>query len=213
MINKSEIRKKLLDMRQALEKDQIEALNNQITINIKNQFIYVKGMTFGCYWSYMGEYDFSNMMHYFYSNGADLGLPAISGKKLPLKFKRWQPDTVMEAGIFNIPIPVGHDYIRPDVLFVPLVGYDKNGFRLGYGGGYYDITLGELKPKPITVGIGYEMSQLDSICPKEYDIAMDFIVTEKRISYFDDNKCVEILKKNEVSTLINCLITKRSSKH
>lgn len=66
----------------------------------------------------------------------------------------------------------------PDVVLIPLVGFDEQNFRLGYGGGYYDRTLAALSPRPITIGLGFEMGRLSTIRPQPHDIPMNYIVTE-----------------------------------
>ena len=68
--------------------------------------------------------------------------------------------------------------LGPTILIVPLLGFDDAGFRLGYGGGYYDRTLAAMQPRPFTVGVGYELGRLPTIYPQPHDIPMDVIVTE-----------------------------------
>ena len=63
----------------------------------------------------------------------------------------------------------------------PLVGFDSCGYRLGYGGGYYDRTLAAATPKPLAIGVGFELSRLDTIHPQPHDVPMDFIVTEELV--------------------------------
>jgi 5-formyltetrahydrofolate cyclo-ligase len=72
------------------------------------------------------------------------------------------------------------DAVLPDVLLAPLVGFDAGGYRLGYGGGYYDRTLAALPERPLVVGVGFETSGMETIHPQPHDIPMDLIVTERR---------------------------------
>ena len=72
--------------------------------------------------------------------------------------------------------------MRPTALLVPLVGFDRRGYRLGYGGGYYDRTLATMHPKPLTIGIGYDLGRLETIHPQPHDIPMDAIVTEAGVA-------------------------------
>jgi len=71
--------------------------------------------------------------------------------------------------------------VMPDAVLVPLVGYDPSGFRLGYGGGYFDRTLAAARPRPCAIGLGYEDSVLPTIFPQRHDIPMDLIVTDRDI--------------------------------
>ena len=84
----------------------------------------------------------------------------------------------MSRGVWNIPVPGERTLVQPNLLLVPLVGFDAAGYRLGYGGGYYDRTLAAMSPRPLTIGVGFAMGRLNSIYPQPHDIPMDAIVTE-----------------------------------
>ena len=90
----------------------------------------------------------------------------------------------MQRGFWNIPVPAERRVVKPDVLVIPLVGYDAAGFRLGYGGGYYDRTLAALVPRPFCIGVGFDDAQLETIHPQPHDIPMNLIVTERRVLRF-----------------------------
>jgi 5-formyltetrahydrofolate cyclo-ligase len=85
----------------------------------------------------------------------------------------------MQSGVWNIPTPKHRDLLAPDVVIAPLVGFDCAGYRLGYGGGYFDRTLAACSPRPFTVGFGYADSALETIYPQAHDIRMNLIVTEE----------------------------------
>ncbi|WP_276206135.1 5-formyltetrahydrofolate cyclo-ligase [Thioclava sp. IC9] len=105
----------------------------------------------------------------------------------PLTFRRWTPDTRMARGDWNIPVPPPHARIvTPDIAIAPLVGWTTEGYRLGYGGGYFDRTLAALEPKPFVVGIGFQEARLQTIFPQPCDIPLDLIVTEKGIQTVRD---------------------------
>jgi len=87
----------------------------------------------------------------------------------------------MTKGIWDIPIPKERAVVMPDAVLVPLVGFDPCGFRLGYGGGYFDRTLAAARPRPYAIGLGYEDSVLPTIFPQPHDIPMDLIVTDRGI--------------------------------
>ena len=84
----------------------------------------------------------------------------------------------MERGVWNIPVPAHGPDIVPDIVMSPLVGWDRGGYRLGYGGGYFDRTLAALTPRPLTIGIGLDAARIATIFPQPHDIAMQVIVTE-----------------------------------
>jgi len=95
-----------------------------------------------------------------------------------VQFWRWRPEVPMSRGLFNIPIPGECDIVAPDVLIVPLVGFDRAGYRLGYGGGYYDRTLAASQPRPRTLAIAFAESELETIHPQPHDIPMSRIITD-----------------------------------
>ena len=88
----------------------------------------------------------------------------------------------MDKGVYNIPVPRGTEVLVPDVLLVPPVGIDAQGYRLGYGGGYFDRTLAVLERKPVCIATAFELSRIVSLHPQAHDVRMDFVVTETGIA-------------------------------
>jgi 5-formyltetrahydrofolate cyclo-ligase len=132
----------------------------------------------GFYWPYRGEFDARPLVRRMIRHGARAALPVVVERRQPVEFWEWRPRMPLDRGIWNIPIPAMRSVVRPTVLLVPLLGFDGEGFRLGYGGGYYDRTLAALDPKPAAIGVGYEIMRLDTIYPQPHDVPMDAIVTE-----------------------------------
>jgi 5,10-methenyltetrahydrofolate synthetase len=111
--------------------------------------------------------------------GATVALPLVEVKHAPLVFRRWTPETRMVRGDWNIPVPPETAApVTPEITLAPLMGWDPAGYRLGYGGGYFDRTLAALSPRPVTIGVGFQAARLDTIHPQPHDIALDVIVTE-----------------------------------
>ena len=92
--------------------------------------------------------------------------------------KVWTNETALEPDRYGIPTPVAGDFVLPDLILLPLNGFDAAGYRLGYGGGYFDRTLAALSPRPLAVGVGFEINRLDSIRPENHDQRLDWIVSE-----------------------------------
>jgi hypothetical protein len=84
----------------------------------------------------------------------------------------------MLRGVYDIPIPDDTPLAEPDAVIVPMNGFDQAGFRLGYGGGFFDRTLASLTPQPIAIGVAFEAMRLGTIYPRPHDVPMDFVVTE-----------------------------------
>jgi 5-formyltetrahydrofolate cyclo-ligase len=114
------------------------------------------------------------------SGDATLCLPVVVQPGAALEYWRWTPDTKMQPGFWNIPVPVERSPVTPDLVLAPLVGFDMERYRLGNGGGYFDRTLAAMQRRPIAVGVGYDFAALDTIKPQPHDIPMDAVLTERR---------------------------------
>jgi len=133
------------------------------------------------YWPFRGEPDLRPMMRALDGEGLTLALPVVVEPKTPLAFRRWRPDSKMELGVWNIPIPAAKEEVVPRLLLAPVVGFTPDFYRLGYGGGYFDRTLAKLGAGHAAIGIGFEMGRLETIHPQPHDIKMRQVVTEKGV--------------------------------
>ena len=106
----------------------------------------LRDMCIGFYWPFQGEIDLRPLVRSFLALGAEAALPVVVEKRQPLAFWSWRPGMKLERGIWNIPVPHEMNPVRPAILLVPLLGFDAAGYRLGHGGGYYDLTLASLGP-------------------------------------------------------------------
>lgn len=152
--------------------------NTAIAAALKPLLPDVQGTVFGLYWPFKGEFAIRPLMRELHDSGGCPALPHVVESKQPLKFRRWHPDAEMVRGVYDIPIPKNTPVVTPEVLVVPLVGFDPAGYRLGYGGGYYDRTIASLPHRPLLIGVGYELSRLDTIYPQPHDISLDYVVTQ-----------------------------------
>ncbi|NSX56503.1 5-formyltetrahydrofolate cyclo-ligase [Parasulfitobacter algicola] len=112
-----------------------------------------------------------------------VGVPVITARDHPLQFRAWHPDGALMPGPFKVMVPVKGDWIEPELLIVPLAAFDRKGGRLGYGGGFYDRTLQNLRTKRATLAIGfaYSIQQVDQIPLEQTDQPLDMIITEKEV--------------------------------
>src|SRR5207248_4882639 len=118
--------------------------------------------------------------------GALTALPAIVAPRSPLVFREWHPGVALANGPLDIPFPVSSPEVLPDAVLLPMNGWDAQGYRLGYGGGYFDRTLARLAQKPVTIGVSYELARLETIYPQSWDIPVDYVVTERGVYRRDD---------------------------
>ena len=143
----------LMGARLRLPRDERHRLSCAIADRLRIALGSERGHVVGAYWAIRGEPDLRGVLAELVSQGTPVALPAVVAKGRPLEFWGWNPEAKMSRGIWNIPVPVEQNPVRPSLLLVPLVGFDVRGYRLGYGGGYYDRTLGALKPRPLTIGV------------------------------------------------------------
>jgi 5-formyltetrahydrofolate cyclo-ligase len=112
-----------------------------------------------------------------------IGLPVVDKVHKTLTFYSWYPGCPMEEDAYNIPKPKDTEIVVPTLLFVPCVGFGPGGYRLGYGGGFYDRTLAALQPKPITVGLAYSHAFSADLEPEPHDVPLAAILTDEGQAY------------------------------
>ena len=115
-----------------------------------------------------------------------VGVPVILGPGQPLKFREWTPGCAMQEGAFKAFIPVDGAWVEPAVVIVPLVAFDARGYRLGYGGGFYDRTLEGLRARHATIAVGFAFAaqEMAAVPIEKTDQRLDFIVTETGVRAF-----------------------------
>lgn len=115
-----------------------------------------------------------------------VGVPVIQAAAQPLRFSRWTPEGTLRDGPFGAKVPEIDDYFDPEILIVPLVAFDAQGGRLGYGGGFYDRTLQGLRAKHPTLAIGFafDAQEADDLPLEPTDQPLDMVVTESRVLTF-----------------------------
>ena len=177
-MNKSEIRKRVLKLRKKnyLYKTQF---NFKSVINILKKKKYTK-KNIGGYFPYNYEVNILPILERFENLNYSLLLPKID-KNSQMNFFNWSTKDPLNINQYGIPEPITSKIKYPDVLLVPLVAYDKNFNRIGYGGGFYDRYIKRIKKikKIITIGIAYSFQRVDKVPVDKYDIKLDFIITEK----------------------------------
>lgn len=132
----------------------------------------------GFYWPFKAEFDPRPLMRRLLGEGRQAALPAVVAPKTAMEFRHWTPESEMETGVYDIPVPKERNVVQPDLVLAPLVGFDAARYRLGYGGGYFDRTLAALQPRPFAVGVGFELGRLETVHPQQHDIPMAAIITE-----------------------------------
>jgi 5-formyltetrahydrofolate cyclo-ligase len=145
---------------------------------LADRFVTLNGLTISAWWPIKAELDLRFWLAGLAARGARAALPIVATRAAPLIFRLWTPETRMERGFWNIPVPAEGPTVVPDITLSPVVGWDAAGNRLGYGGGYFDRTLAALAPRPLAIGVGLCAARIATIFPQPHDIAMQVIVTE-----------------------------------
>jgi len=132
-------------------------------------------------WPYQNEYDARFLMRRLREAGAVTALPVVVAPRNPLIFREWHPGVALARGVYDIPYPVSSREVLPNTVLLPMVGFDDAGYRLGYGGGFFDRTLAAVVERPRVIGIAYELGHVPTIYPQAWDVPVDFVVTERGI--------------------------------
>jgi len=134
--------------------------------------------------SIKSEISTNTLNQYLLSLGKILCLPIIENNEEILIFKRYCTGDELKKGKFGVKEPVNSPTYLPDIIFVPCLAFDKNGFRLGYGGGYYDKSIAyfySIKHKFISIGLAYEEQQVNNVVHDDLDQKLNYILTEKQL--------------------------------
>ena len=179
-MNKSEIRNKIIKIRK-------KKFDKDLQINLSKFISFLKIdklnlKSIGGYYPSNYEIDDLDILDLLEKKNFKISLPIIK-KDNQMNFYRWSRNDPLKINKFGIPEPVSSKVFYPDILLVPLVGYDSSLNRLGYGGGYYDRYIEKIEKikKVIKIGLAFSFQKISSIPTNQYDKKLDFIVTEKEI--------------------------------
>ncbi|MFO1086103.1 MAG: 5-formyltetrahydrofolate cyclo-ligase [Reyranellaceae bacterium] len=139
------------------------------------------------FWPIGEEIDVRPLMQALVEAGCRLALPVVQGKRRPLAFRAWSPGDALEAGVFGTFQPFSRrEVLEPDALLVPLLACDGEGWRLGYGGGFYDQTLAGLRARRrvTAIGVGYDEQVVDAVPHGPDDQRLDWLLTDRRACAF-----------------------------
>src|SRR5213595_533801 len=175
------MREKLIAARIALPATTLEEHRRRIDRSLELSFPGLARSRLAFCWPIKGEYDARHFARTLREQGALTALPVVVAPKKPLIFREWHPGVHLATGAMNIPYPVDSPEVQPDVAILPMNGWDAHGYRLGYGAGFFDRTLAALAKRPVTIGVSYELARLDTIHPQEWDIPLDYVVTERGV--------------------------------
>lgn len=203
-------REEILSRRVSVTTEERRVWNEAITAALLEGFPLLQQAVVGFYWPFKGEFDPRFAIHGWRRGGARAALPVVVQKGAPLQFREWWPGVGTSTGVFGLPVPEGTDLVTPQALLIPPIGFDLGGYRLGYGGGYFDRTLAALTPQPLKIGVAYELSRMASIQPQPHDIPMDFIVTENGIHLVGPAGLELAGDRTQLAALVNAIAAERN---
>jgi 5,10-methenyltetrahydrofolate synthetase len=177
-IRRAAMRKSALAAREATPIEQRAVWEAAIMGHLDTLIAQLAPRVLAFYWPYYAEADCREWAERWLGGDANrvAALPVAHEKDASLIFLRWQPGAEMTLDRHGIPCPASGEEIAPDVALIPLNAFDARGYRLGYGGGYFDRTLAATQI--IAVGVGFELSREDDVLPQAYDQPMHWLVTE-----------------------------------
>ncbi len=140
------------------------------------------GAAVGSYWPFETELDAGALLAHLHGLGHPCAVPAVAAADQPLAFRAWAPGDRLTTGRLGEPAPDPRTAeITPDILLVPLLAFDRRGYRLGFGGGYYDRTIAALgrDGEVLAVGLAYAAQEVDEVPHDGHDARLDWVVTER----------------------------------
>lgn len=165
--------------REALLPEKHHALTGRIECHLDNLLANLGPKTLAFCWPHRAEPDLRRWVEVWRQRGGALrrlALPVVQSDSHTLVFRTWSSGEPLAVDQHGIPFPAAGDEVIPDVVLVPLNAFDAAGFRLGYGGGYFDRTL--VQHQITAVGVGFELGRVESVFPQPHDYPMDWLVTE-----------------------------------
>ena len=179
-MNKLQIRKKILRIRKNKFDKKLNINSYKFISFLKINSPNLKNI--GGYYPYNYEIDDLEILDLLEKKQFNISLPIIK-KNNQMNFFKWSNNDPLKVNKFGIPEPVSSKIFYPDILLVPLVGYDDNLYRLGYGGGFYDRYIEKIEKikKVIKIGLAFSFQKITSIPISKYDKRLDFVITEKEI--------------------------------
>src|SRR5213083_289446 len=174
-------REKLVRARMALPAATLDAFRQRIDGYLELSFPGLARCRLAFCWPIKGEYDARHFARTLRDRGALTALPVVVAPKQPLVFREWHPGVALASGPLGIPFPPDSELVIPTALLLPMVGWDDAGYRLGYGAGFFDLSLASLPKRPAVIGVGYELGKMPSIHPQSWDVPMDWVVTERGV--------------------------------
>jgi 5-formyltetrahydrofolate cyclo-ligase len=184
MPEKSSLRSACLAKRDALSQTDHETFSFAACERLMTYLstVSLSGRNVALYNPIKNELDITPVLHALYAEGISVALPVVESGQRALSFYRFHSTLALAEGAYGIYEPQQTECVQPDIVIVPLVGFDRALHRIGYGKGYYDATLAALrteKPPLLAIGVGFALQEVESLPTETHDMRLDVIITEK----------------------------------
>jgi len=170
----------LIEARQRMNpRDRIDA-DAALSRHLSDLLQSLQPTSVGFCWPYKAEFDARTVIGDWLAAAETrwAALPVVGPTGTPMRFRRWDPGHEMPLDRYGIPFPGDGPDVVPQLLLIPCNGFDARGYRIGYGAGHFDRTLATLQPRPVAVGVAYELGRIDDVQPHAQDLPMDWLVSE-----------------------------------
>jgi len=191
------LRRELIERREALPAAVCATASARVVAALRTHFPQLATRRVGFCWPMRKELDLRPLLQEWQraaAPGFDALLPVVVGAGRPLAFRAWHPggfaqpgtqqETLLALDWHGIPYPASGDFVQPEVLLIPVNAVDAAGYRLGYGGGYFDRTLAAITPRPLAIGVGFDFARVPTVWPQAHDAPLDALVTEAAVIRF-----------------------------
>jgi 5-formyltetrahydrofolate cyclo-ligase len=185
--DKRTLRSAMLAWRGGLEEEERRAAAEGLLATFKREQPFGTAAIVSGFWPIKDEIDIRPLLIALSNRGCQLALPVVQGRGQPLLFRAWRPGDALEAGVFGTLQPSPRrELVEPEALIVPLLACDEEGWRLGYGGGFYDRTLKGLRARRTVtaVGVGFNAQLVPEVPHGADDQRLDWLLTDKRACAF-----------------------------
>jgi 5-formyltetrahydrofolate cyclo-ligase len=183
-MSKPELRQTIRSQIAKLSPEEIALFDQQIMSSLLTSQSFMPQSSIACYMPLKGEVSCKSLIQTLFSKGHTICLPAIVGRESPMIFRQYRPGDILERGIVGALEPSRSEReVIPDIIILPMMGYTRQKYRLGYSTGFYDRTLEAFQhTKPVkTIGLAYSLQELTNFPAEPHDIPLDIVITEKEI--------------------------------
>ncbi|MGE5466763.1 MAG: 5-formyltetrahydrofolate cyclo-ligase [Ignavibacteria bacterium] len=179
MARRARLRRERIAARESLPAAEHARLSALLEAHLEHAFAQRDPGVVAFCWPIRAEFDARPLVGRLLARGWRACMPVVETIAAPMAFRAWTPTSAMSVDPYGIPVPAARQVSPPpDIVLLPLVAFDARGYRLGYGGGYFDRTLAALSPRPAAWGVGFELARTAELAPQPHDLPLDLIVTE-----------------------------------